>query len=362
MPSYKDPKTGKWFCKFQYTDFTGTRKQKMKRGFDLKKDAEKWERDFLERLQGSPEMPFESLASLYLEDKKLNGKISSYISVEAHVNKWILPYFKNKPVNSITPADIRKWQGILKTETTKNGTPLSPSYMQNIFMQLSGIFNFAVRLYGLASNPCKIAGNVIGKKAKSIKFWTKDQFDSFIATFDKSDPYYTMFMILYYTGLRKGELLALTPADIDLDNGTISVSKTFRRAKGEDHILPPKTPKSNRTILIPPFLCDIIREYESRLYDMQSDTLIFSYGRWMFAEHLNKHAALAGLDPIRVHDFRHSHASLLIEMGFSALLVAERLGHENVSVTMDVYSHLFPSKQSQVIDRLQNLFEKNVSF
>ena len=357
MPAYYDEKTKTWFVKFYYTDYQGKKKQKKKRGFKLQREAKEWERAFLDKLSGSPDMTFESLCNLYLEDKKAHTKITTYQTKKNRIDNWLLPSFADRPVNEITPAEIRQWEATLKESRTQAGKQLSDGYMQNIFIELSGIFNYAVRYYGLPSNPCRIAGNMVGKKNKSLNFWTKDEFDKFIDTFDVEDPYYTMFMILYYTGMRKGELQALTPADIDLDNGIITISKTYKLIDGQSHILPPKTAKSNRTISIPPFLCDVIRDYLTHIYGYKQDDMIFCYGRSTFKRHLENHADLAGIKHIRIHDLRHSHASLLIELGFSALLVAERLGHESVSTTLDIYSHLFPTKQSQVSEKLQKIFE-----
>lgn len=358
MPAYFDEKSKTWFVKFYYTDYTGTKRQKKKRGFKLQRDAKEWEREFLAKLAGSPDMPFKELCALYLEDKRAHTKITTYQTKKNRIDNWLLPFFGDRPVNQITAAEIRQWQIQIKEEKTQAGKPLAAGYLQNIFIELSGIFNYAVRLYGLPSNPCRVAGNMIGKKNKSINFWTKEEFDKFISTFSQEDPYYTMFMILYYTGMRKGELQALTPADMDLEKGLIDVNKTFKLIDGEIHVLPPKTAKSARQITIPGFLCDVIKAYQERIYGISDDDMIFCYGRSTFKHHLEKHAALAGIKNIRIHDLRHSHASLLIELGFSALLVAERLGHENVSTTLDTYSHLFPTKQSQVAEKLQALYKE----
>ena len=358
MPYYQDKKTKKWSCRFYYTDNTGKRLQKKKCGFNRLCDAKQWERDFLARVSGSPDMPFSELAKLYLQDKKRTAKISSYESMENRIRNWLLPSFGDRPISEITPAELRSWQLDLKDVTGSTGKPLAPSYMNNIINQLSVILNYGVRYYGLSSNPMKIAGNIVGKKAKSLNFWTKQQFEAFISTFDKKDPYYTFFMILYYTGMRKGELQALTPADIDLSEGSISVNKTVRVVDGIKHIMPPKTPKSERIIVIPGFLCDVIRDYESRFYKIDPDEMIFYVGRSSYRPHLNKHADQAGIPRIRVHDLRHSHASLLVDLGFSAVLIAERLGHEDVSTTLNIYSHLFPSRQKEVAEKLQNMFSE----
>lgn len=359
MPTYKDEKTGSWYCKFYYTDWQGNKKQKLKRGFKLQREAKDWERQFLEQQQGSPDMSFSAMCELFLEDKKAHAKLSSYKSEKGRLEAWVIPYFKDKPLNVITAADIRKWQAELKTATGANGKPLSPSYLHNIVMECSAVFNFAVKYYGLARNPCRIAGDNIGKKVKSVQFWTREEFNQFIATFDKSDPFYTAFLVLYYTGMRIGELMALTFADVDLKAGTISINKTYHKIDGKTVITPPKTEKGNRTITIPSFLCKCLDRHMKRIYGATSDTLLFSSSKNPYLQHMKKHETLAGLHHIRLHDLRHSHASLLIELGFSALLVSERLGHENVSTTLDIYSHLFPSKQSEVADKLEKLYSSD---
>lgn len=355
MGVYKDQKTNTWFVKCYYEDYTGSKKQKMKRGFTLQREAKDWERNFLLRQAAQPSMPFHTLAELYLEDKKAHTKLITYQTKKNRINKWLLPFFCDRPVDSITAADIRTWQANLKTAQNANNVPLSPGYMQNLVTELSSIFNFAVRIYGLTVNPCQIAGNTVGKKQKSMNFWTKAEFDCFIATFDKKDSYYAAFLILYYCGLRIGELEALTVGDIDFSAGVLTVSKTYHLINGEGVITSPKTEKANRTITLPSFLMDCIKRHIGRLYGAESSMRLFTASHSTYARQLEEHTKKAGVRRIRLHDLRHSHASLLIELGFSALLVSERLGHENVSTTLNIYSHLFPSKQSEVAERLEAL-------
>ena len=359
MPTYKDEKTGTWYVKLYYTDYTGTRKQKMKRGFQLQREAKEWERDFLLKQAAQPSMPFRTLAELYLEDKKAHTKRITYETKKNRIDKWILPFFAERPVDAISAADVRKWQADLKTARNANGEPLAAGYMQNLVTELSSVFNFAVRLYGLTVNPCRIAGNTVGKKTRSLNFWTKEEFDRFISTFDKADPYYTAFMMLYYTGARIGELEALTVADVDLDAGIIHINKTYHLIGGEGIVTTPKTTKANRDIFIPPFLVDILRRHIGRLYAPGRANRLFLASHSSYARQMDARTKAAGVKRIRLHDLRHSHASLLIELGFSALLVSERLGHESVSTTLNIYSHLFPSKQSEVAKRLEKLCETN---
>lgn len=359
MPVFKDETTGKWYVKLYYTDYTGNKKQKMKRGFALQREAKDWEREFISKQAAQPSMPFKLLTELYLEDKKSHTKQITYETKKNRIDNWILPYFEKPPVDEITATDIRKWQADLKASVNTNGQPLSAGYMQNLVTELSSIFNYAVRFYGLSMNPCRIAGNTVGKKQKSLTFWTKEEFDRFISTFDKENPYYAAFLMLYYCGMRIGELEALTVADIDTEGNTITINKTYHLINGKGVVTTPKTQKANRTILIPPFLSTIIKDYESRIYSINPSMRLFTASHSSYARNMEEHTKQAGIKRIRIHDIRHSHASLLIEMGFSALLVSERLGHENVSTTLNIYSHLFPSRQIEVSEKLELLCKSN---
>jgi integrase len=155
--------------------------------------------------------------------------------------------------------------------------------------------------------------------------------------------------------MRVGEVLALTLDDFDLKNMTVKINKTYVRLRREDHILEPKTHKSNRTITLNKFLIDELREYLTKLYDYEPHQRLFVIThdgiRHEFVRGINK----SGVKRIRIHDLRHSHASLLIEMGFTPLLIAERLGHENINTTLETYSHLYPNKHSEVAEKLQEL-------
>lgn len=358
MPSYYDNKTKNWYCIFYYTDWTGTRKQKKKRGFERKKDAQEWERDFLQRQAAQPDMPFSTLSERYLKDKEQNTKFATYRVHKMRVDTWLLPVFGNRPINAIMPVDVRNWQGYLKTAISAQNKPLSDGYRHDLFVELSGVFNFAMRFYGLSVNPCKVVGNTPVKHKKKLNFWTKEEFDRFLSTFDAADPFRMAYLTLYYTGMRIGELQALTASDVDTEAGTITISKTYHRKYGVEMITTPKTPKANRTITIPKFLCAALQEYINKIYQPDADTRIFPYSHSCYTDAFRSHTKKAGVKPIRLHGLRHSHASLLIELGFSVLLISERLGHENVSTTLNIYAHLFPSKQSEVAEKLDLLQTK----
>lgn len=349
MPVYKDKERGTWYASFYYTDWQGKRKLKKKRGFARAKDAKAYEEEFLSRSSGNCDMTFESLVDLYLEDMRPRLKPSTFENKSFILRCHILPFFGDMRVNEITAVQIRKWQ----TDLIAHG--FAPSYLRLINVQLNATLNFAARYYGLQQNPGKQAGS-IGKAGsqEEMKFWTVEQFNQFIRCV-KNPADRAGFEILFWTGVRIGELLALTPADIDLEAGTLSVNKNLQTVKGSKVIMTPKTEGSVRTIQLPEKLCNIIREYESQLFHLQPDDRLFPYTpshcHWV----LRSACKAAGMEPIRLHDFRHSHAALLISMGVPTLLISQRLGHENVQTTLNTYGHLYPSAVAETVENLNNL-------
>lgn len=357
MPSYRDKESGKWFCKFYYVDYTGAHKQKKKRGFTTKREAQAWEREFLLKQQGKPEMTFESLFELYKEDAKPRLKATTYKSKISLITRHVLPYFKDKKIMDIKPIDVRRWQDELKkTKKIQTGEPLAPGTIRELEERLCAIFNFAVKYYNLPSNPMSVAGHLKFQRVKDVQFWTETEFEKFINTVDEPQ-YHCVFMTLYYTGVRIGECLALTPNDIDTERCEIKVNKTLYTYNGERCIGTPKTAGSNRVVAIPDFLRDELVQFMALRYDLGEDESIFLAGFSTFRYVLRKYAKIAGIKPIRVHDLRHSHASLLIELGYSPLLIAERLGHDNVNTTLNTYSHLYPNKQKEVALVLNGRFK-----
>ena len=167
---------------------------------------------------------------------------------------------------------------------------------------------------------------------------------------DKPISYYA-FQMLYWTGIREGELLALTPADFDFEKGTVKISKTYQRIKGEDMITSPKTKKSNRTVQMPDFLCTEMQEFFHMQYGLKRKDRIFNITKSYLHHEMDRGSKAAGVKRIRIHDLRHSHISLLIDMGFSAVAIADRVGHESIEITYR-YAHLFSSKQKEMAIKL----------
>ncbi len=352
MPAYKDQNKGTWYAAFYYEDWQGTRKKKLRRGFDTKKEALEWERQFLLQQAADPDMEFEKFVELYIADKKNRVRENTWESKSHVIRTKIVPYFKDKRLSEIKPKDVIAWQNtIMEKGNEKTGKPYSPVYLKTIHNQLSAIFNHAVRYYGLKANPAAKAGNMGKETNKEMSFWTKEEYLKFAEVMmDKPQSYYA-FELLYWCGIREGELLALTPADFDLEKGILSITKSYQRLKGRDVITEPKTPKSVREIRMPDFLMEEIRDYLKSLYGVQRDERIFDMTKSCLHHEMDRGAKEAGVKRIRIHDLRHSHISLLIDMGFSAVAIADRVGHESIDITYK-YAHLFPSKQEEMAEKL----------
>lgn len=257
-------------------------------------------------------------------------------------------------MKDIQARDVLSWQNELLRHRDKNGKPYSETYLKNLHNQLSCIFNHAVRYYDLGVNPAAKAGSIGVKNAKEMNFWTKDEYMQFSEVMmDKPVSFYA-FEMLYWCGIRLGELLALTPEDFDFQNRKLRINKSYQRIKGQDVITEPKTKKSNRTIEMPDFLCEEMQDYLRMLYDQKSDERIFTISKSYLHHEMDRGVKETGLKRIRIHDLRHSHVSLLIELGFSAVAIADRVGHESIEITYR-YAHLFPSKQAEMANKLSEL-------
>ena len=351
MPAYKDEKTGKWFAKFYYTNWQGIKKQKWKRGFATKKEALGFERDFLEKQSANPDMTFQNLYEIYMEDMAARLKQSTLLTKKAVLQTHILPFFGNKPINEIKASDVRRWQAKLMSSPNN----YSQTYLKKINTELNSIINYAKRFYDLNTNPCGKAGTIGKAKAEEMDYWTYDEYIAFREGVKDKPLSYICFEILYWTGMREGELLALSPADIDLDNKTISINRTYQRIGGKDVFTSPKTRKSKRKIPIPDFLCQELSDYIQSRYMLDADERLFPITKSYLSHEMIRGCKNTGVKKIRIHDIRHSHASLLINQGCDALMLADRLGHEKVSTTLNTYSHLFPHKQQELVHSLESL-------
>lgn len=351
MPAYKDKERNTWYITFYYKNWLGENKKKCKRGFKTKKDALEWELTFRQREASSLDMSFKDFVKLYSEDIRPRLKYNTWLTKEHIIETKLIPYFGGKQMNQIKPSDIIKWQNEMITLKDKNGELYSQAYLRTIQAQLSAIFNHAGRLYELKSNPVRRAGSIGGKSTTETKIWTRQEYKKFSdAVSDKPQSFYA-FEVLYWAGLRIGELLALTPADIDTKTNIISITKSLQRIHGEMYITSPKTAKSVRKVQIPEFLSKELEEFEGLMYGLTEENRLFQISKGYLHHEMDRGSQLAGVERIRVHDLRHSHVSLLIEMGFTPVDIANRMGHENINITMH-YAHMFPTKQNEIASKL----------
>lgn len=351
MAVIKNEKTGKWEVRTYYKDLNGETKQKTKRGFSTKREAREWESSFKMQEHCDLGMTFNDYYHVYEKDMKPTIKLNTWLTKEHIIRTKILPYMGQRKVNELTPADVREWHTKLLQFRKKNGEPLSPDYLRTIHQQLSAMLNHAVRFYGLKKNVANVAGEIGGESEGDIKFWTQEEYERFAEQIANKGMSYYAFEVLYWCGLRMGELLALRPVDIDFNRGVIKVTRSYQRIHGKDVITDPKTPKSNREVYMPDSLNTELKCFLETLYKLQPEDRIFTLSKSILHHEMNRGAKAAGLERIKIHGLRHSHVSLLIKKGFSVVEIGNRVGHESATITFR-YAHMFPSAQTDMADSL----------
>ena len=309
MAVYKDG--NKWRVIYRYTNWKGEKKQTQKRGFATKKEAQAWEREIMLKQQTKLDMTFASFFEIYEQDKKKRLKENTWESKSHIIRTKILPYFGDRKIAEIEAKDVIAWQNKLMAEEK-----YSPTYLKTIHSQLSAIFNHAVRFYHLPYNSAQRAGTIGNEEHKEMLFWTKEEYIKFSdAIMDKPLSFYA-FELLYWCGIRVGELLALTPADFDFEKKTLTINKSYQRLKGRDLITSPKTVKSNRMIKMPQFLCDEVQEYISMLYEIKENERLFPVTKSYLHHEMDRGSQIAKVKRIRIHDLRqqkvNSKAKILL--------------------------------------------------
>ncbi|MEE0981213.1 MAG: site-specific integrase, partial [Acutalibacteraceae bacterium] len=235
MPAYKD-KNGTWYVSVYFTNWKGENDRKLKRGFKTRRDAIAWETTFINKHTGDLTMTFAEFYDVYKSDLEIKLRESTWIMKANVIETKILPYFRLKRMCEIKVADVIAWQKELMCYRDENDQPYSPGYLKTIHNQLSAIFNHAVRYYDLPSNPAAKAGNMGREKHREMLFWTKAEYLKFSeAMMDKPVSFFA-FEMLYWCGIRLGELLALTIGDFDFENQTVRINKSYQRIDGRDVI------------------------------------------------------------------------------------------------------------------------------
>ena len=346
MPAYKDEKRNTWLSLFYYENWQGNKKKKQKRGFKTKKKALEWENNFKLSANANMDMALGAFVEIYFRDKEGELKERSIKNKRYMIGVHILPYFENKKMNEITPSDIIQWQNAMREKG------YAQTYLRMVQNQITALFTHASSIYNLSNNPCKRVKKMGKPDADKLDFWTKEEYDKFISLIEVGSRYYVIFEILFWTGIREGELLALTKSDVDFQNNRMSITKTYYRTERRDVITVPKTEQSVRVIELPEFLTQEIKEYVDKLYKLPDDERIFPIVAEAVQHKLKRQTEKAGVKKIHVHDIRHSSVAYLINQGVQPLIIKERLGHKDIKITLNTYGHLYPNQQRQVADML----------
>lgn len=347
----------------------------VRKGFKTKKEATEAEHylrsvELKERFYGA-KITVPMLYDMLKEEDSINHRKTSYINTqENNYNRHIKDYFSNVDnVEKLTYEDIYQFREHLRQKVAQNSDkPLSTNTINKIMILLKKIFDVGLRKGYYTTNPVKLLKKLPIEKTK-MQFWTIAEFQQFLKLFEV-DEYNIklLFTVLFFTGLRLGEALALTWQDVDFTSNTIHVTKSTYVNKGISHISTTKTKAGTRRIIINKKLSQELETWQKKqakqlqqfsndittLQVFQNSPIIITKDaiEKQYKKILERDNTLK---KIRIHDFRHSHASLLINNGEDYLVVKERLGHASITTTIDTYSHLYPSKQKDLADKLDDL-------
>lgn len=360
MASYEQNKSSKlWSVRFRET-IDGKTVAKRLSGYKRKKDAEAGYAEYLRiRSQEKAKTPesdrilFNEIVYRFLQSKKGNVKYSSYYTLKNKFEKHIIPYFEGKYIQDITALDLTQWQEHM--QDLKYGTKA------HLRSYLGSIWRFAEKFYDVKNVFVKTEPFRNLETNKQLHFWTLEQFQKFLEVVDREE-HKVFFTFLYLMGCRKGEALALSWADVDLTKKEVSITKSVtHKTEGKAwEITTPKNRTSMRKISIPENLVQILKNYKAWQKENIKDTSFVFCGERPLPEETIKryfktYTEKAELPPIRIHDLRHSCASLLISEGATIVAVAARLGHANVEQTLNTYSHLMPKDEDDILNALKKL-------
>ena len=312
MPVYKDDNNGTFYVQCYYRDARGSKRHKTKRGFSSEVEAAVWEGQFKSLNGGAMDMTFSEFVEVYASEVRPRIREHTWITKEYIINDKLVPFFGDMRMCDVRPIDVIRWQNELTEHRDAEGKPWAPTYLRTVNNQLNAIFNHAERYYGLTDNPVRRVDKIGSKKGGEMQFWTKDEYLRFSeAVMDKPLSFHA-FELLYWTGIRCGELLALTPSDFMLESSRLRINKSYQSLHGVDTVTDPKTPKSVRTIVMPAFLRDEMADFIEMRDDVAPDERLFAVTKHFLAHEMERGCKASGVKRIRIHDIRHSHVSLLI--------------------------------------------------
>ncbi len=372
MPIYKTGKTKDGKAQYRvavhYTDPSGKHRQISKRVYGAA-EAKMEELSLLHQLgeTGSPSnITVQMLHDEYILAKKKDVRQSSLEKTKSILSNHILPYLAKDRLEDLTTKRLQEWKNIIAEKDSKITTK------NNAYRELNALINFAIKMDYLKTNTLKKVGRFrdayFTHEQEALHYYTPDQFRKFIAVAEQykdnsmsDSAFYVFFNIAYYTGMRKGEINALKWSDIE--GNLIHVRRSIaQKTKGGDQETPPKNKSSYRTLQIPQKLVLILEQHrllQKQIKGFSGDFRVCggpSTLRDTTIEHKNtQFSKEAGLEHIRIHDFRHSHASLLANSGINIMEISRRLGHSNVQQTWNTYSHLYPREEERAVSVLEDV-------
>ena len=351
MSIHKDNRSNTWYVK---------RHNETKRGFKYKRDAIEYEANLIAK-PNSNTIRFIPFADEFLKFKKTDVQYTTYLKYKECINIVMKPLFPNIPIDEITFQHCDEFKEKLSR------LDYSTSYKNKLITQMKGMFNFGVRRKYISDNPARLlksfrktTAEIEKKRSTDNNVWTYEEFSKFIECVE-DEKYKALYITLFTTGCRLGEALALTWTDLSDSKLSITKSHTKQTEKGSYEIKIPKSNCSIRKISLNPSLNAYLLDYKeqckrnNRLFE-ESD---FIFGgkkplaRTTIETIKNKAIEKSGVKKIRIHDFRHSHATILINNGMNIVAVSKRLGHSDVSMTLKIYTHLLEKSDEEIMDFLE---------
>ena len=358
----KQLKSGiKYSYTLRYKDIYGNTKQYTSKGYDTKKEAELEEAKFRIKIQEKKvsfnNITFDDVFKEYIEYKSKSVKVQTLNKIK-DLYKHFEP-IKNIKVNDLELNTYNKFT--LYIEQKGN----TVNWNNKVLNLLRSLINYSHKYYNTSDTILAFIENYkeVNPFKKEMQFFTYEEFQKFISVIEEFE-YKTFFEVLYYLGLRQGEACSLTWSDIDFNKKEVSINKTITtKLRGQLYtISSPKTKKSNRTLPIPKKLLESLKtmklnakkkKYFKESWFVFGDELPFRETTIQVRK--NKYCKLAGVKQIRIHDFRHSCASFLIQNGASIVLVSKYLGHSKISITLDTYTHLYENELKKVSNLIDTL-------
>lgn len=358
----------KYRVRVNYTDSYGNNKQieRTAYGADEAKQLERELSHSIKEEAPSAKITVGELYNLYMQSIKYEVREITLSKKREVMSNHVIPYLENVKLDKLNIQILQKWKQDIESRN------LSIRTRKNIYAEFRALLNYAVKMEHIPKNPLLQIGNFKAplEDVKEMDFYTPEEFKKFIGVARElaennndlqSWSLYVFFNIAFFCGMRKGEIYALTWRDVQ--GGEVNITKSIcQKLKGEDRVTPPKNKSSIRKIQIPLPLQKVLDEHYLKCKSspqFSDDYLVcggFKALRNTSVENANKKiSSLAGVKKIRIHDFRHSHASLLANNGINIQEIARRLGHSDIAITLKTYSHLYPKESERALTVLNNI-------